>query len=105
MKFKEAINQLREKINAKHENIPSDISDKALTLALYYVETEIRKRGGGLEKSFTDKFYELGKTIYKKRLIDIKHNGVTDDDINRLRRHIADSVCLKHVEDGRDFDL
>lgn len=107
MEFKKDIEQIEQKINMKHENIPSNISDSALTLVLYYIETEIRKRGGGLDKGFTGKFYMLGKLAYKAKLADIniKDRNITNEDIKRLRRKIAKSSCLKRIKDKRDFDL
>jgi len=107
MEFKKDIDQIKQRINKKCENIPLDISDRALTLVLYYIETEIRKRGGGLDKDFTDKCYMLGKLAYKAKLTDIniKDQRITDDDIKRLRRQIAQSTCLKRIRDKRDFDL
>ncbi len=61
MMLKKRIDQLKKTINQKRENIPSDISDKAL--ALYYIEKEIMKCGGSIAKDFADKFYEVGKRI------------------------------------------
>lgn len=105
MEFKKDLDRIKQKINIKHENIPSGITDRALTLVLYYIEMEIRKRGGGLDKTFTDKFYELGKLIYKKKLVDIEDPKISNEDIKRLRREISQSSCLKHIRDKRDFDL
>jgi len=105
MEFKKDIDRIKKKINSRRQNIPSDITDRALTLALYYIEAEIRKRGGGLEKDFTDKFYELGRQVYRKKLVDIKDKSITDEDIKRIRKEISHSYCLNYIEDKRDFDL
>ncbi|MFC1576738.1 hypothetical protein ACFL3N_00170 [Candidatus Omnitrophota bacterium] len=106
--YKKDIDKLKKKINSKHKNIPSDISDSALTLAVYYIEIEIRKRGGGLSKDFTNKFYELGKLIYKARLTnirDIKNLNVTDNEIKKIRKEMSQSICLKNMKDKRDIIL
>ncbi|RKY33111.1 MAG: hypothetical protein DRP74_00980 [Candidatus Omnitrophota bacterium] len=68
---------------------------------------EIRKCGGGLKKDFTDKFYMIGKLAYKAKLTDIniKDQHINDEDIKRLRREIAQNICLKRISDRRDFDL
>lgn len=105
MEYKKAIEEIKRKVNSRRENIPSKITDRALTLALYYIEVEIRKRGGGLDKDFTDKFYELGRLIYKEKMIDIEDESITADDIKKLRKLIAQSTCLKCIKDKRDFDL
>ena len=84
MMLKKRIDQLKKTINQKRENIPSDISDKAIALALYYIEKEIMKRGGSIAKDFADKFYEVGKRIYKKKLVDIEDESIADEDIAHI---------------------
>jgi hypothetical protein len=42
------------------------------------------KRGGSIAKDFADKFYEVGKRIYKKKLVDIEDESIADEDIAHI---------------------